>query len=360
MLRKLTRGFYWELFWCAVIVALAGVCFVFSAAYGEAQNLAFRQLVWFGIGLVALFVVVAIGYRSFLNVSYVLYGIAILLLLAVDLLGATRLGAQRWISVGGFGIQPSELCKLAMILTLAHYLGSRVSNLYQFRRFVGAFLLVSFPMLLIIKQPDLGTALIFMPILFVMLFMWGARFRYLLGSMALGLISLPVFWLFLKEYQRRRLLVFLNPNIDPLGSGYTAIQSKIAVGSGGLLGKGWLMGTQNRLNFLPEHHTDFIFCVIAEEWGFIGSLILIFLYGLLVWRSLAVIERTTDPPARLLASGIVAMIFFQILVNVGMTIGLMPVVGIPLPFVSYGGSSLVVMMIAMGFLISIYKERSIF
>lgn len=357
---RLFKGFYWPLFRTAVVISLLGLIAIYSGSSGLSSNFAVKQLLWLGIAILFLFAIVWFGYRTFLSFAYPMYVTAILMLLFVMFLGSVRLGAQRWIHLGPLAIQPSEFAKIATILMLAHYLGERARNRYQTKRFLVAFFIVAFPMLLILEQPDLGTGLIFMPILFCILFLWGVRLRYLFITLSLGLASLPVFWFALKQYQKNRLLVFLNPNIDPLGSGYTAIQSKIAVGSGGLFGKGFLHGTQIKLNFLPEHHTDFIFCVVAEEWGFLGSLCVLLLFALLFMKMLRVIERTSDTRARLIAAGVVSMIFFQVLVNIGMTVGLMPITGLPLPFFSYGGSSLVSMFAAVGLLISIYKERSIF
>jgi len=357
---KVFRGFYWPLFYTAVMISLVGIMAIFSASHELPGDYAMKQLAWLGISVLALFAVVRIGYRTLLGYSYAFYVISIVLLLAVIAMGDMRLGAQRWIELGPFVLQPSEFAKIAVILTLAQYLGERARNRYQTKRFLIAFFLVAFPMVFILKQPDLGTTLIFIPILFCVLFLWGVRLRYLIVTSLCALASFPVFWVLLKGYQKRRLLVFLNPDVDPLGAGYTAIQSKIAVGAGQFFGKGFLQGTQNRLRFLPEHHTDFIFCVIAEEWGFVGGCLILMLFALLFVRMIRVIERTSDTRARLITAGVVSMIFFQVVINIGMTMGLMPITGLPLPFVSYGGSSLVTMFIAVGLLISIYKDRSIF
>jgi len=357
---RVFRDFYWPLFFLAVLISLVGIVAIFSASHSHGANYAAKQLVWLAVSIFVLFAVVWIGYRRLLGYSYAFYFISVALLVGVIVLGEARLGAQRWIEIGPFVLQPSEFAKVAVILTLAQYLGERARNRYQTKRFLIAFMLVAFPMVFILKQPDLGTTLIFIPILFCVLFLWGVRLRYLIVTCLCAGMSLPVFWMLLKEYQKNRLLVFMNPNIDPLGAGYTALQSKIAVGAGQLFGKGFLQGTQNRLRFLPEHHTDFIFCVIAEEWGFMGTCLILLLFALLFLRMVRVIERTSDTRARLIAAGVVSMIFFQVLINIGMTIGLMPITGLPLPFISYGGSSLLTMFFAIGLLISIYKDRSIF
>lgn len=357
---KIFKRFYWQLFIMVCFLTVTGIFAIFSASQAEGGTFAVRQLQWFGISVLALFTVVWIGYRRLLGYAYVYYWLSVALLLYVMFSGATRLGATRWISLGPFALQPSELAKIAIIMALAHYLGENVMSRYQIRYFIAAFMMVAFPMALILKQPDLGTALIFLPILFCSLFLWGVHLRYLIITASCSLVSLPVFWTLLKGYQKNRILVFFNPNIDPLGAGYTAIQSKIAVGSGQLTGKGFLQGTQNKLNFLPEHHTDFIFCVIAEEWGFVGVCFFILCFTYLFIKMFRVIESTNDQRGKLMAAGIISMIFFQVFINIGMTIGIMPITGLPLPFVSYGGSSLLTMFVAIGLLISIYKERSIF
>ncbi len=357
---RLFKGFYWPLFRIVIFISLLGLVAIYSASKGSPSNYALKQLLWLGVAVLALLSVVWVGYRTLLSYAYAMYAFSIFLLLVAMFLGVIRLGAQRWLHLGPLIIQPSEFAKIATILTLAQYLGERARNRYQTKRFLVSFFIVAVPMMLILEQPDLGTGMIFLPILFCVLFLWGVRLRYLIITTSLGLVSLPIFWAVLKGYQKKRLLVFLNPNIDPLGAGYTAIQSKIAVGSGQLFGKGFLHGTQNNLNFLPEHHTDFIFCVVAEEWGFMGSLCLLLLFAFLFIKMIRVIERTHDTRARLIAAGVISMIFFHVIINIGMTMGIMPIAGLPLPFFSYGGSSLVTMFISIGLLISIYKERSIF
>jgi rod shape determining protein RodA len=217
-------------------------------------------------------------------------------------------------------------------------------------------MLVAPAFLLIFLQPDLGTALVLIPILFSILFVCGERVKYLFITMCAGILSLPFLWHFLKGYQKDRLMVFINPNIDPLGAGYTIIQSKIAIGSGGLLGKGWLGGTQSHLKFLPERHTDFIFSVIGEEWGFVGAVALIALYALIIKRGLNIISNIDDIYGKAIATGVVTLITFQVLVNISMAVGLMPVVGLPLPAISYGGSSTVATLVAMGFLLSVSRR----
>jgi rod shape determining protein RodA len=223
-----------------------------------------------------------------------------------------------------------------------------------------ALLLLAVPLVLIIKQPDLGTALLFIPMSVVMLFLWGVRKRFLVASFSALALAAPLAWGFLKSYQKKRLMVFFNPNLDPLGSGYTALQSKIAVGSGGFWGKGYLGGTQTQLHFVPEHHTDFIFCVIGEELGFLGGLLVLCLYGFLFHSIFLVMQHTTDVKAKMLCGGVLALIFSHVMINIGMTIGLMPIAGVPLPLISYGGSSFIMTCMCLGLVLSVYKERSIF
>lgn len=344
----------------AFLLMMAGVLFIYSASFRNSGEFAVRQLVWMGVSVGFLFLTVGLGYRFFLGISYVLYLFALIFLILVDIAGGIHLGAQRWIELGPFSFQPSEFAKLALILTLANFLGSR--NLWEgeARVIAATSALVGIPLVFIMKQPDLGSAALLVPLGVVLLFFWGIRYRYLIVTSLGALLASPFAWNLLKGYQKKRILVFLNPNLDPLGSGYTAIQSKIAVGAGGLFGKGWLHGTQSQLDFVPEHHTDFIFSVIGEELGFFGSLFLLLLYGTLFYQIFQLIDRTTDMKGKLLGVGILTIFFFQVLVNIGMSFGLFPITGITLPLISYGGSSLVANAIALGLLASVYKERSIF
>ncbi|MBU1862809.1 MAG: rod shape-determining protein RodA [Candidatus Omnitrophica bacterium] len=362
-IKQTFKDFYWILFFLVIIIASIGIVFIHSASMSSdftAPLYALKQFIWLILGICFLFGVTAVGYRSFLNVSYLLYICSLLLLIAVLFIGTSKFGAQRWIPLGNFAFQPSEFAKLAVILALSHYLGSRKRNILQRERFFIAFILTFIPLVLIVNQPDLGTALIFLPILYCMLYLWGTRLKYIFMSFFLGALSMPIVWHMLKPYQKNRLLTFININADPLRAGYTAIQSKIAVGSGGFWGKGLFEGTQNRLNFVPEHHTDFIFCIISEEGGFLAAFLLLVLFFILIKLAIGIIQKTTDPEAKLLAIGITAMLLFQVCINIGMTIGLCPITGLPLPLISYGGSSMLTYFIAFGLLISIYKDRTIF
>ena len=271
--------------------------------------------------------------------------------------GTSALGAQRWIQLGPITIQPSEFSKLIMIICTAALLSDRIGKLNTWRSLLPIALFVGIPFLLVLKQPDLGTSLVFLAIALGMLFISNIKMSLLRNASIVGIILAPIGWHFLKDYQKSRILVFLDPNADPFGAGYHIIQSKIAIGSGELFGKGLFQGTQSQLNFLPENHTDFIFSVIGEELGFLGCLFILFLYFILIYRGLITAKECKDPFGMLLATGIVSMWAFQILVNVGMTCGIMPVTGIPLPFMSYGVSALTTNMMAMGILMSIYMRQ---
>ena len=284
------------------------------------------------------------------------YVFNLILLILVMLVGQTALGAQRWIALGPISIQPSEFSKLIMIIALAAMIEKRgkIQSLSDVAPVAGYVLV---PFLLVLKQPDLGTSLVFLAIFFGMVFVAGIRLRILAGIFGLGLAALPVLWHFLKDYQKMRIMVFMDPNVDPLGAGYHIIQSKIAIGSGLLFGKGLFGGTQSQLNFLPENHTDFIFSVVGEELGFVGCAVLLLLYLIVLWRGIRIAQDASDTFGRLLAVGITSMIAFHVLVNVGMTMGIMPVTGIPLPLMSYGVSSLTTNVMAIAILLNIQLRR---
>lgn len=362
--RRLYRDFDKALIVMVFIAFLFGIVILYSATQSKAlrftESYLLRQMNWMAIGAVFLVITMKISYQRFIDISYLLYGINIILLILVLMLGHVRLGAQRWFSIGAFTFQPSEFMKLNLILALSNYIGARGEAMRSAKNLSISFLLLSAPFLLVLMQPDLGSALILVPISFSMLLVGGASPKQMSILLVSGTASLPLFWKFLHGYQKQRLLVFVNPNVDPLGAGYTIIQSKIAVGSGGLFGKGWLSGTQNQLNFLPERHTDFIFSVVGEEWGLLGALGLVLLYFMIVKRALNIASSTSDVYGKSIATGIAVMIAMQVIINIGMTIGLMPVVGIPMPLISYGGSSLIATFIAVGLLLNVGMRRSTF
>jgi len=347
-----------------VVILIIAFLSLYSASHQPdrdlVKNYSMQQLMWLGLTILVAILFIKFGYERWIDYSYLIFTLNLLVLLLVLILGETRYGAKRWIDLGILSLQPSELCKISFMLALTKFVMDNNDRIKEIRTVIISLFICMLPVALIIKQPDLGTAIAFLPIFFVVLFTAGAKIKHLLIVFMLGAGSAPLLWSVLKLYQKKRLLVFLNPNIDPLGAGYTIIQSRIAIGSGGLFGKGWLSGTQNQLNFLPERHTDFIFSVIGEEWGFMGAVILLGLFLLLIKRLLAIADTTNDGRGKTLISGIVALIWFQVFVNIGMTIGLMPVVGLPLPFISYGGSNLLSMMIMIALAISVGLKRKVF
>ena len=353
----------------AILLACIGIISIYSSTYqkeGEFWQLIYkRQILWFILGLAFFILASNFNYRRLWDMTYFLYALALFLLFLVFILGIVRLGAQRWLKFVWFNIQPSEITKLVIVIFLAKYFSAKsiedislqVNKMGIWRALVFPFLFVAIPTGLIIEQPDLGSGAMVMLIFMTMLYLAGVRFRYIFIFLLMLIVCLPVLWHFLRDYQKDRLLVFLNPNIDPLGAGYTVIQSKIAIGSGGFLGKGWLKGSQSQLRFLPESHTDFIFATFAEEWGFLGSSALLFLYYLLIRQGIAIAQRSSDNFGRLLALGISLMLGLQVFVNIAMNLGLAPVVGLPLPLMSYGGSSMFLTFISLGILANISKTR---
>ena len=326
-----------------------------SAATTIDPRLALRHDTWALIGILLSISVSRRSYRRWTDGAAIVYAISVGALLIVEVAGAERLGATRWLSIFGLSVQPSELAKLAMTLLLAQYLAGQSLPLPR-HVFLMSGVLAGLPALLIFLQPDLGSASILAAIWLGMVWVAGAPRRMLLLAGSGLLALLPIGWHVLKSYQRDRLLAFIDPHADPLGAGYTIIQSVIAVGSGQLLGRGWFAGTQNQLSFLPERHSDFIFSVIGEEWGCIGCLVVVGLFGVLLMRAVRIARETSVPQGRLLAVGILLWMGYQACVNMGMVMGLLPVVGVPLPLISYGGSSMVTVWIALGLLQSIHRS----
>ena len=323
------------------------------------EKFVLRQVLWMTIGILFLLLVIRIPYFRLADLAWPFYFVSVFLLVLVLFMPA-RLGAHRWIGLSQLNLQPSELAKLSVIFVLARFFdNNRIEYLSKDQRLM-PFLIVAFPFVLILKEPDLGTALTLLPVLFAMLYLWGFRPKSLAALVLAGAVLSPFLFHFLKDYQKARLLVFVNPNADPLGAGYTIIQSKIAIGSGGLFGKGLFGGTQNQLNFVPENHTDFIFAVIAEEGGFIASAAVLALLFWIVRRGFAICQGTPDRFGSQLACGLTTLFAAQSIVNLGMTMGLLPVVGVPLPLVSYGGSQIVVTMLILGLLINIKIHKPLF
>lgn len=417
-----------------ILIVAIGVITIYSAGFdpimGTNSNMYRKQLLWFLIGFVLMVGMTFVDYRILGDYSLHIYGVMLIVLILTTYFGKPIRNTRAWIYLGPFSIQPSEFMKLALVLILAKYLELRERDIKHFRELLIPSVLAVLPVIFIVQQPDFGTAMIFVPLLFAMLFMAGADISQLLSITLIAVISLvvPMFityrewayqesssvlidffsggnalymvsgilfvigagtymirvfrgskflrWLYtpslvislsllfsviiqryLKDYQKKRILVFLNPNLDPHGSGYNVIQAKIAIGSGGLLGKGFLKGTQTQLGFLPEKVSDFIYAVVAEEWGFIGAAFLIFLLFVVIYRGLRISFDASDKFGAILASGITSIFFFHVMINVGMAIGIMPVTGLPLCFISYGGSNLMMSMIGIGILISIKMRK---
>ena len=356
--RRLLQNVDWILLGAALfIIGLSLVC-LWSLNPGRGiSSLVWRQVSWVGVGLVGLLVVVSVDYRNLVRTAPVLYVVGLGLLTSVFVLGRTVSGARRWIHLGPLTIQPSELFKLIFIITLAWAFTAGRGERLSRAMLIGTFVLLGVPFLLVVRQPDLGTALVLVPVLAATLVGIGIRMK-VLGAMTLaGVAAMPLGWFVLKPYQRDRLFVYLDPFRDPLGTAYNVIQAKIAIGSGQLLGKGVGGATQSRLSFLPERHTDFIFAVFAEMWGFLGCLVLIVAYVLLVMRGFEIAAGTRETRGRILALGVTTVFAAQILINIGMVTGLLPIVGIPLPLMSYGGSSMVVSLTALGLLLSIRMRQ---
>ncbi|GBE11158.1 Rod shape-determining protein RodA [bacterium BMS3Bbin12] len=338
-------------------VALIGLAILYSATDQDMQHV-WKQILRLGVATVGMFMVAQVPPHWLKRITPAAFATGILLLIAVLIVGYTGKGAQRWLNLGLFRFQPAEIMKLAVPMMIAWYLDDRALPPRGSYVAVCA-LMILVPVGLIAKQPDLGTALLVTGAGFFVLFFAGLRWRLILGLLLLGAALIPVLWHFMHGYQRQRVLIFLNPESDPLGSGYHIIQSMIALGSGGLYGKGWLNGTQSHLNFLPEGSTDFILAVFGEEFGLFGILVLFALYLFIVVRSLYIAVQAQTTFTRLLAGGLALTFFFYVFVNAGMVTGLLPVVGLPLPLISYGGTSMVTVMAGFGILMSIHTHRKL-
>ncbi|MFQ5900615.1 MAG: rod shape-determining protein RodA [Thermodesulfobacteriota bacterium] len=359
--RRLLLNFDWVILLLVLMLGSIGIISLYSTSGGNAAVYT-RQLYWLLVGFIFMIPMFVFSYQYLERFAYPIYVISLILLLLVLIFGRTSFGARRWLDVGMFSAQPSEFAKLAVILILSRYFSQRrIPDIgMSFKDFIGAFFLVVPPFLLIVKEPDLGTASTILLIAFSMILFAKVRLRIIIVSLLTLLVSIPFLWHFLKDYQKQRILSFLNPNLDPLGSGYHLIQSKIAIGSGGFLGRGFMQGTQSKLKFLPTQNTDFIFSVIAEEWGFIGSVFILGLFLFLILWILRVSGRSKDRFGAFLSFGIGSMIFWHVFINIGMVVGIFPVVGVPLPFLSYGGSFFLTLMIATGLIININMRRFMF
>jgi rod shape determining protein RodA len=359
--RKHLENFDVMLFLSVLAVTAIGVVAIYSAGYdpaaGTVRNYYVKQIYWLALGYFTFFMFSALGHKRLVKYAYIFYILGVLMLLAVVLSGHVGMGARRWIALGGFRVQPSEFFKFIWVIFLARlYLDFGMDKLGMIgilRKFMWAIP----PFLLVFLQPDLGTAGTFLAIWGMLLLVIGIRRMTLMFIIVSLVLAAPVLWSQMKPYQKKRVITFMNPEADPFGSGYHVIQSKIAIGSGGLTGKGFLQGTQSHLKFIPERHTDFIFSVIAEEFGLVGSLVIISLFMLMLLRIMRISQNAKEPAGKLICIAVSGFLFFQFYVNVAMTAGMMPVVGIPMPLVSYGGSSLLTFMSMLGLVNGIAMRR---
>ncbi|MBW1765440.1 MAG: rod shape-determining protein RodA [Deltaproteobacteria bacterium] len=363
--RRLLQNFDWILLLLLILIGTISVLNLYSATYpirdtGSSQ-IYIKQIYWFLIGFAVFFMMTTFDYSLLERLAYPSYFFSIALLIMVLVIGKVYSGSQRWLSFGGISFQPSELAKIALVITLAKFFSEHGHyNEYRLRDLWQPFLLITFPCILIIKEPDLGTGLVLLVVSFSIILFVKVRWKSLLILILTALSAVPFIWFTLKNYQQIRILSFLRPEMDPLGAGYHINQSKITIGSGLVWGKGFLKGTQTRLHFLPAQHTDFVFSVWSEEWGFLGAVFLLMLYLFLILWGINIAKNSKDKFGSIIALGIVAIIFWQLLINVGMVTGLLPVVGIPFVLLSYGGSSVISTMAGMGLLMNISMRRFMF
>lgn len=340
-----------------------GTLFIYSASFRNEDEwmtaLTRRQVVWAAVGLTAFAFTMFTDYRQLANHAWWIYLICLVLLVLVLVMGIKIYGAYRWLNLFGIRVQPSEFAKLGTLLALAKYLSPPSRDMADFKTFFAVMFIMVVPFVLVLQQPDLGTALMLIPVTLSLLYAGGVPMRYLVILGGLGLLLSPLGWFVLDDYQKERLMVFFDSSRDPLGTGWNKIQSEIAVGSGGWSGKGFLMGTQNILGFLPRTvaPTDFIFSVIAEESGFLGALLVLGLYAVLITCGIRAALCARDKLGRLLATGVITLLFCHLFVNIAMTVGLAPITGLPLPLISYGGSFMVCTMTGLGLVQSVYVRR---
>lgn len=356
--KRFWKDFDWPLLGAALLLSIISLTEIYSSTMNSEGDYFLRQLVWVVAGVVFVFIVAAIDYHALSEHIPWLYILSLGALGYVLILGKTTNGSRSWLGIGSVGFQPSEVIKMVVVVAVARYLSElRTSKYMTFVEIVKAGLICAVPMVLVALQPDLGTMLTYLPILAVGLFIRGLRPAALIALVLGFVLVLPVSWLFLKDYQKDRILTFVQPERDPLKAGYQVIQSKIAIGSGGLMGKGLFNGTQNQLGFLPTRHTDFIFSVVGEELGFVGVSVTLGLLAFIIFRSIYSALTARDNLGLFIAMGVVGTYCFHLVVNVGMVIGFMPTTGIPLPFLSYGGSSVLTAFIALGLVISVRRCR---
>lgn len=359
--RKHLENFDFSLFLTMLVITVIGVVAIYSAGYDPVSSTFkkyyARQIYWLILGYIMFFAFSAVGHKRLVKYSYILYVLGVLVLVAVLVMGQVGMGAQRWIVIGGMRIQPSEVFKFIWVIFLARLYLEISREKHGMIEIMKKFIWVIPPFALVFLQPDLGTAGTYLVVWGMVLMVIGIRRITLFIIITSLVFAAPVLWSQMKPYQKKRVVTFMNPEKDPFGSGYHVIQSKIAIGSGGLTGKGFLKGTQSHLKFIPERHTDFIFSVIAEEFGLVGSLVIIILFMILLIRIMLVSLNAKEPAGKLICIGVSSYIFFQFYVNLAMTAGMMPVVGIPMPLVSYGGSSLITFMSMLGIVNGIAMRR---
>ncbi len=341
---------------CTMLLILIGLVAIYSATFSGIKFYFIKQLIWYFLGLIFMFIIFNINYNLIIQAANYFYILFILILIIVLVLGKEIMGAQRWLKLGWFQIQPSEFMKIIIPITIIRFILIKQNKAFTTANLLKIFFIVFLPMLLILKQPDLGTAILLLPLVFIILFIGNIKIKKLIIILFILLSLLPLSYFMLKDYQKQRLYVFFNPEIDKLGAGYNVIQSQIAVGSGKFLGKGWLRGTQSQLNYIPVKYTDFIFAVISEEFGFLGSFIILLIYFILIMECFKIVNLCKFAGGKMLGAALTSIILFQVFINIGMTIGIMPVTGITLPLLSYGGSSTLVILISLGILQNIYKE----
>ena len=353
---RFLNNFDWVLLIAAILLLGFGFAIIYSTTFsiaGGSETL--QQLLFALFGLIGLFTLAKIDYRVFKNFSGILYLLTLGLLLATEFFGSTRLGAQRWISLAGFQFQPSELAKVFMIIVMAKFFSDNIDQINRPKNLVKSLIYIGLPIGLVAIQPDLGTAMTFGVIWISMVLVSNIKKSYLLGLGLFGaLVTVPVYEFLLQDYQKQRILTFLNPTADPTGSGWNVSQAIIAIGSGQFWGRGLGHGPQSQLNFVPFKHTDFVFAALAEEMGFVGAFSVIILFGTILFRALRIGQTARDYFGMFLATGIFATFFFNIFINIGMNLGIMPVTGIPLPLLSSGGTSVIVTLFSVGILESIY------
>ena len=363
--RRLAQCFDWGLLGVVALIGGVGLMTLYSAVTSGASDphstLFMKQSIWYCIGFFLMAGAFLFSYKSIEQWGNVIYGACIMLLLWVEWFGKFIGGSRRWLELGPASIQPSELVKIAVIIILARYYAKMVNARgLTLKELIRPMVLTLIPFAIIVRQPDLGTGMVVVLIALSITVFVKIERRAMIYIISGCTVAVPLVWFFLKGYQKRRILTFLDPERDPLGAGYHIIQSKIAIGSGMIWGKGYLQGTQNALDFLPEQHTDFIFSVLAEEWGMVGSGMLLLLFFLLILWGLNIAQSCRDPFGTILAVGVTAMIFWQVVINIGMVMGLMPVVGVTLPFISYGGSSIITVMVGIGLLMNVSMRRYMF